>query len=47
MDADQTTCGGENAPDDAAESDEELPERHVLLCDFDHQRADVVLHKDP
>lgn len=36
MRVDKITCGGENASNDAAESDEKLPERHVLLCDFDH-----------
>lgn len=30
------TCGGENASNDATESDEKLPEGHVLLGDFDH-----------
>lgn len=41
------TCGGENASDDATKPDEEPPQGHVLLCDFHHQRADVILHKDP
>lgn len=29
-------CGGEDASDDAAEPDQKLPQRHVLLSDFDH-----------
>lgn len=39
-------CGGEYSPDDAAQSHQELPQRHVLLADRHHQRAGVVLHKD-
>lgn len=41
------TCGGEDASDDAAQTYQKLPERHVLLAHFDHQRADVILHEDP
>jgi hypothetical protein len=41
------TCGGENASDDATKPDKEPPQGHVLLGDFHHQRADVILHKDP
>lgn len=40
------TCRGENAPDDSAQSHQELPQRHVLLGDRHRQRAGVVLHKD-
>lgn len=32
-----STCGRENASNDAAESDQKLPQRHVLLSDFDHE----------
>lgn len=32
-----STCGRENPSNDAAESDKKLPERHVLLSDFNHQ----------
>lgn len=39
-------CRGEYPPDDAAQSHQELPQRHVLLADRHHQRAGVVLHKD-
>lgn len=39
-------CGGEYSPNDAAQSHQELPQRHVLLTDRHHQRAGVVLHED-
>lgn len=41
------TCGGENPADDATKPDEKLPERHVLLRDFHHERTDIIFHKDP
>lgn len=41
------TCCWENASYDATEAHEELPQGHVLLCHLYHQRADVILHKDP
>lgn len=37
----------ENASYDATEPHEELPQGHVLLSHLHHQRADVILHKDP
>lgn len=40
------TCGREDSSNDATESDQKLPERHVLLRDMDHQGADVILHED-
>lgn len=39
-------CGGEYASDDAAQSHQELPERHVLLAHGHHQGAGVVLDED-
>ena len=42
-----STCCGKDASNNAAESDEKLPQWHVLLCDFNHQGADVILHEDP
>lgn len=38
--------GGENASDDAAQSHQELPERHVLLAHRHHQGAGVVFDED-
>lgn len=39
-------CCGEYAPNDATQSHQELPQRHMLLADRHHQGADVVLHKN-
>ena len=41
------TCRGEDAPNDATEPDQELPQWHVLLGNRHHERADVILHEDP
>lgn len=40
------TCRGEDASDDAAYTYEELPQRHVLFRYSDHERAEVILHKN-
>lgn len=40
------TCGGENAPDDATQPHQELPQGHVLLANRHHQGAGVVLDED-
>lgn len=39
-------CGGEYSPNDATQSHQELPQRHVLLTDCHHQRAGVILQED-
>lgn len=42
----QDACGGEDAPDDATQTNQELPQWHVLFSHSHHKRTEVVLHED-